>query len=195
MVEAPEWRILHFGNPRASLSHLASDVEADRHSRKSISYVFSACYIRKFAGKKLAQLLCMLTTTMLSHISKTIAQGRPLWGLLLANQYLKPSDLLRLALRQRALDVIVRCPQRVDWTNAADGEIAQEILAGKTLAALPPRTRQFLRESETAQVLPPKRLCVFAPTIRRSRRRLLCSRTRTYSTGIPSSLRIARMRS
>ena len=51
-----------------------------------------------------------MTPRMLSYISTEISNGRPIWGLLRANEYLPANDLFRCALRHKARQAIAADP-------------------------------------------------------------------------------------
>lgn len=82
-------------------------------------------------------MLINMTPKLLSHISKTIAAGEPLWALLVANEYLDSNSPLHQALVTKAASHLA-VPEHTTGFR-------QEIIAGKRLCELAVEARHQLR--------------------------------------------------
>lgn len=72
-------------------------------------------------------MLAQITTSLFLSITLDIRNGRPLWGMLRANEYLGPADEVRLALAQRAI---------FELGDTMTGSVSEKILKGATLREL-----------------------------------------------------------
>jgi len=126
---------------------------------------------------------------MLRHISSQISCGRPLWALLLMNEYLQPRDSIRKALAGRAL---ARTNHRKEYAEIA-GDLAR-LGSGIRLENLPAVRRRLLLDFREDPFVPPER-SVPRPRSRTERTLRRKQREIQLSSGTPSSLRISRMRS
>ena len=75
-----------------------------------------------------------LTVAMLQEISFQISEGNPWWGLLLANEYLSPHELLHQALYQRAMTRL--------GGSAAKHPLAKKLRRGYRASMLPEELRR-----------------------------------------------------
>lgn len=89
------------------------------------------------------------------HLSRQIAQGKPLWSLLILNEYASSgSDPLSDSIRQRALLAISRNPSYEEL-----GDTLSEIIAGKCLSQLTDARQREVRDfRETVTQLRSKKI-------------------------------------
>ncbi|NLF25477.1 MAG: hypothetical protein GX589_07445 [Deltaproteobacteria bacterium] len=72
-----------------------------------------------------------MTPKLLSHISRMIASGQPIWGMLLANEYLSPQCPLRAALAAKARQHLDSAKKQIHTPI-----FCQEVLSGRRLQEL-----------------------------------------------------------
>ncbi|MEZ4754364.1 MAG: hypothetical protein R3A13_08670 [Bdellovibrionota bacterium] len=77
-----------------------------------------------------------LTATIFRYISKEISNGRPLWGMLRANEYLESQDPLRQAL-------VIKARAHLGNLNQS---LVNQVLAGAKLAELETSQREEILE-------------------------------------------------
>lgn len=83
---------------------------------------------------------CRLTTTLLSHLARSIDLGKPIWSLLIINEYLAPSDPLHQAFVSK-----VRRAIEASATYLTALPFLDAVLAGSTLNQLDSKSLNVVR--------------------------------------------------
>jgi len=97
-----------------------------------------------------------MNTTFWMHISREVTVGKPLWGMLLANENFERTDPLRCALAKKA-------QARIRALKRTETALVQAILDGDILSELPEGSKDVIGELERALGSRPKRRVVFQP--------------------------------
>jgi hypothetical protein len=128
-----------------------------------------------------------LTVAMLQEISFQISEGNPWWGLLLANEYLSPHELLHQALYHKAMARLGR--------SAAKHPLAKKLRRGYRASMLPDELRRHAGQrclrhvaSSSASFLSMPRTARISARRQRPERRLL-SRPRAFQFLLPAETR------
>lgn len=100
-----------------------------------------------------------MTNKLLADISKDISGGRPLWGLLRANEYLESDSPVRKALVFKAKGLISE-----DVLSEPVQRAVEPILSGSTLTELPLDIQVALRKDRELSTRPVKGKHSYLPT-------------------------------
>ncbi len=89
-----------------------------------------------------------VTPKILHHIAKLISSGRPIWGLLWANEYLAHQPEIRLAYIHKASAML-----RSSSAHGMGPELFQMLIQGQTFSELPTELQERVRsEREVPQI-------------------------------------------
>lgn len=101
-----------------------------------------------------------MNTTLLSYISKEISNGRPLWGLLRANEYLEANCPIRRALAKKAqVAFIARNPSSLELV------VFEMATNGKKLSDFSEELQLTVRQTKEVYQKPAKRYSFVPPTL------------------------------
>lgn len=135
-------------------------------------------------------MLQKFSTRLLGHLGHEIELGRPLWALLIANEYRSEIPYVWEALVTKAIRAISE-----NQSYRVLNEIVALVTAGATLSELPAEMQVRVREFREIRTPTKKRfLFSFQPTKSAGLKRITMFR-RNYSSPMPSSLRSSRIRS
>lgn len=137
------------------MRHPASNIlyQAAPHSISSNSYI-SAYLLLFWLGMK-----TQMTTKLLQHLSRSITNGNPIWGILHANEYLEQNAPLRLALVKRARS-------RLETMSVCERAAFERAASGARLAELPIEHQESARLNHSSHQR--RREFVFTPRAQRS---------------------------